>query len=188
MSPNMRRRQARLLHLVDPDHGDAGPVPVAAGDPRSPARAWAKPTFARLGLAHSVPGLGAAAGDLGLDSAAPERNAGVPEDEGRGHDVPSAPLTEAFANGAMPRSRILALFGVTGEAVVWYCGQFYALFFLPRAEGRRLHRATADRWSLLLGTPASSSLRLAVRQDRPQADHPGWLPARGVDLSSRSSR
>ena len=26
-------RQARRLHLVDPDHGDAGPVPVAAGDP-----------------------------------------------------------------------------------------------------------------------------------------------------------
>ena len=26
-------RQARRLHLVDPDHRDAGPVPVAAGDP-----------------------------------------------------------------------------------------------------------------------------------------------------------
>ena len=30
--------QARLLHLVDPDHGDARPVPVAAGDPVHPHR------------------------------------------------------------------------------------------------------------------------------------------------------
>ena len=31
--------QARLLHLVHPDHGDARPVPVAAGDPVHPYRA-----------------------------------------------------------------------------------------------------------------------------------------------------
>jgi hypothetical protein len=29
-------RQARRLHLLDPDHGHAGPVPVAAGDPGHP--------------------------------------------------------------------------------------------------------------------------------------------------------
>ena len=37
------------------------------------------------------------------------------------------------ASGATPRSRSLALFGATaGEAVVWYGGQFYALFFLTQ--------------------------------------------------------
>ena len=43
-----------------------------------------------------------------------------------------APLTESFLskNG---RIVVLALFGATaGQAVVWYCGQFYALFFLTQ--------------------------------------------------------
>src|SRR5688500_15591747 len=47
-----------------------------------------------------------------------------------------APLTESFltANG---RIALLALFGATaGQAVVWYCGQFYALFFLDRKSTR----------------------------------------------------
>ena len=36
--------QARLLHLVHPDHGDARPVPVAARDPVHPHDRSAKPT------------------------------------------------------------------------------------------------------------------------------------------------
>ena len=63
--------QARLLHLVHPDHGDARPVPVAAGDPVHPHRAR-RSRIRRLGLAHSVPGVGAAARHLGLDPAAAE--------------------------------------------------------------------------------------------------------------------
>ena len=63
--------QARLLHLVHPDHGDARPVPVAAGDPVHPYGAR-RTRIRRLGLAHSVPGLGAAARHLGLDPAAAE--------------------------------------------------------------------------------------------------------------------
>jgi MFS family permease len=44
-----------------------------------------------------------------------------------------APLTEAFGNTAGLRLVLLALFGATaGQAVVWYCGQFYALFFLEK--------------------------------------------------------
>ena len=54
---------------------------------------------------------------------------------------------------------------------------------LPDAsEGRRLHRQHADR---LVAAPRHRrlrALRLAVRQDRPQADHPRRLPARGADL------
>src|SRR5579863_8724996 len=41
-----------------------------------------------------------------------------------------APLTEAFGRWGNLRLVLLALFGATaGQAVVWYGGQFYALFF-----------------------------------------------------------
>ena len=43
--------------------------------------------FARLGLAHSVPGLDPPARHLGLDPAAAERVAGLPEDEGGRQDA-----------------------------------------------------------------------------------------------------
>uniref|UniRef100_A0A914V691 Major facilitator superfamily (MFS) profile domain-containing protein n=1 Tax=Plectus sambesii TaxID=2011161 RepID=A0A914V691_9BILA len=43
------------------------------------------------------------------------------------------PLTEAFGEWANAKMAILALFGAAaGEAVVWYSGQFYALFFLTQ--------------------------------------------------------
>jgi len=44
-----------------------------------------------------------------------------------------APLTESFANWSNGRIVLLALLGATaGQAVVWYAGQFYALFFLTQ--------------------------------------------------------
>jgi MFS family permease len=44
-----------------------------------------------------------------------------------------APLTEAFAEWGNLRLVLIALFGaVAGQAVVWYTGQFYALFFLEK--------------------------------------------------------
>jgi MFS family permease len=44
-----------------------------------------------------------------------------------------APLTESFARWENLRIVILALLGATaGQAVVWYGGQFYALFFLTQ--------------------------------------------------------
>src|SRR5688500_14632052 len=44
-----------------------------------------------------------------------------------------APLTEAFGTWANAKVALLALFGATaGEAVIWYGGQFYALFFLTQ--------------------------------------------------------
>jgi MFS family permease len=66
-----------------------------------------------------------------------------------------APLTESFARWGNMRLVILALFGATaGQAVVWYCGQFYALFFLTQvlkvaAQPANLLIAAA----LLIGTP-----------------------------------
>ena len=48
--------------------------------------------------------------------------------EGKGS---KRPLSEAFGQWSNAKIAILALFGATaGEAVVWYGGQFYALFFL----------------------------------------------------------
>src|SRR3989441_1323073 len=42
-----------------------------------------------------------------------------------------APLTESFANWSNAKIVLLALIGATaGQGVVWYTGQFYALFFL----------------------------------------------------------
>jgi MFS family permease len=50
------------------------------------------------------------------------------KEEGKGS---KAPLTEAFGQWKNARIALLALLGLTaGQAVVWYCGQFYALFFL----------------------------------------------------------
>ena len=44
-----------------------------------------------------------------------------------------APITESFGHWKNAKVVILALLGATaGQAVVWYCGQFYALFFLTQ--------------------------------------------------------
>jgi MFS family permease len=60
--------------------------------------------------------------------------------EGKGS---KAPLTEAFAHWSNLRIVLIALFGaVAGQAVVWYAGQFYALFFLERTL--RVDGATAN--------------------------------------------
>jgi MFS family permease len=66
-----------------------------------------------------------------------------------------APLTESFARWGNLKIVILALLGATaGQAVVWYGGQFYALFFLTQvlkvdAQPANLLIAAA----LLIGTP-----------------------------------
>lgn len=45
--------------------------------------------------------------------------------------VSKNPIKESFANKANLRYVLLALFGATaGQGVIWYAGQFYALFFL----------------------------------------------------------
>jgi len=66
-----------------------------------------------------------------------------------------APLTEAFATGPNLKLVILALFGATaGQAVVWYGGQFYALFFLEKVlqlDSKAANLIIAA--GLLIGTP-----------------------------------
>jgi len=66
-----------------------------------------------------------------------------------------APLTEAFARWVNLRVVIIALLGaVAGQAVVWYAGQFYALFFLEKTL--KVDGATANiliAIALALATP-----------------------------------
>ncbi|TAL21696.1 MAG: MFS transporter [Aquabacterium sp.] len=66
-----------------------------------------------------------------------------------------APLTESFGQWKNLKIVILALVGLTaGQAVVWYTGQFYALFFLTQAL--KVDPVTANYFiaaALLIGTP-----------------------------------
>ncbi|MCK8784575.1 MHS family MFS transporter [Roseomonas sp. NAR14] len=65
-----------------------------------------------------------------------------------------APLSEAFGQWRNAKWALLALLGmVMGQAVVWYTGQFYALFFLGsilKVDGATTNLLIA--WSLLLGS------------------------------------
>jgi len=73
------------------------------------------------------------------------------KDEGR---QSKAPITEAFGQWKNGKFALLALFGlVAGQAVVWYTGQFYALFFLQNILRVDMFSANVlIAWSLILGT------------------------------------
>jgi len=66
-----------------------------------------------------------------------------------------APLTESFGQWRNLKVVILALFGLTaGQAVVWYTGQFYALYFLTstlKLDGTTGYLLIAA--ALAIGTP-----------------------------------
>jgi MFS family permease len=65
-----------------------------------------------------------------------------------------APLTEAFGQWKNAKFALIALLGlVAGQAVVWYTGQFYALFFLQNILRVDMFSANVlIAWSLILGT------------------------------------
>ena len=69
--------------------------------------------------------------------------------------ISKAPLSESFGQWKNLKVVILALFGLTaGQAVVWYTGQFYVLFFLTQVL--KVEPTTANLLvaaSLLIGTP-----------------------------------
>jgi len=66
-----------------------------------------------------------------------------------------SPLKESFANWGNMKYVLLALFGATaGQGVVWYTGQFYALFFIQnilKIDFQNAYIMIAS--SLVLGTP-----------------------------------
>jgi MFS family permease len=72
--------------------------------------------------------------------------------EGKGS---KAPLTDSFLRYPNNKYVLLALLGATaGQGVVWYTGQFYALFFLTitlKVDGLTAYKMIAI--ALLLGTP-----------------------------------
>ncbi|MFL5027118.1 MAG: MFS transporter [Microvirga sp.] len=74
------------------------------------------------------------------------------KEEGTGS---KAPLTEAFGKWRNAKVALIALLGGTaGQAVVWYCGQFYALFFLTqtlKVDGTTANILIAA--ALAIGTP-----------------------------------
>lgn len=65
------------------------------------------------------------------------------------------PLKESFAQPENRRLVLIALLGATmGQGVVWYTGQFYALYFLQTVmniQGAAANKIVA--WGLLFGTP-----------------------------------
>src|SRR5579862_5266662 len=69
--------------------------------------------------------------------------------------VSAHPLTESFVNPVNRKLVLIALFGATaGQGVVWYTGQFYALYYLQTV----LHVSMTSSYfiiaiALLLGTP-----------------------------------
>ncbi len=73
------------------------------------------------------------------------------KDEGTGS---KAPLTESFGTWSNGKIALIALLGLTaGQGVVWYTGQFYALFFLGsilKVDGYTANLLIA--WSLVFGT------------------------------------
>ena len=73
------------------------------------------------------------------------------KDEGKGSKTP---LKEAFGTWSNAKIALIALFGLTaGQGVVWYTGQFYALFFLQKIL--KVEEFTANvliAWALIIGT------------------------------------
>jgi MFS family permease len=73
------------------------------------------------------------------------------KEEGTGS---KAPLKEAFGTWSNAKIALIALFGLTaGQGVVWYTGQFYALFFLQKIL--KVEEFTANvliAWALIIGT------------------------------------
>ena len=70
-------------------------------------------------------------------------------------ELSNAPITESFARWKNLRIVLLALFGLAaGQGVVWYTGQFYALFFITQTLGVEAnHAQIMMAVALLLATP-----------------------------------
>ena len=85
----------------------------------------------RLGLAHAVPGVADPARRSRSTSGSSSNESPVfqrMKAEGKGS---KSPLTDSFLQYPNNKYVLLALLGATaGQGVVWYTGQFYALFFL----------------------------------------------------------
>ena len=103
------------------------------------------------------------------------------KEEGKGS---KAPLTDSFLRYPNNKYVLLALLGATaGQGVVWYTGQFYALFFLLiTLKLDFLSAYIADRTLALDRHAVLHRVRLAVGPDRAVEDHPGGVRDRRAHL------
>ena len=188
-------RQARLLHELDPDHRDTRSPALAhhhhvhadlcerqlcRGDDGCRSEDYA---LRGLGMAHSVPGLDRAARDLGVDPPADARESRLPKDEGGRLALESAadgsfrPMEERqdrAARPVRPRRR-------PGRRLV-HGPVLRAVLPAEHLEGRFLYRQRADCVVACSRYRRLHRVRRALRQDRPQADHPRRLLDRGAHL------
>ena len=139
--------------------------------------------FSDVGVADPVPALARPAGDLGLHPAEAERVADLPEDEVGGEGEQEADPgqlrelveREDRAGRAVRRGRRPGRRLVHGPVLRAVLPDHDAEARLEDGVHHRGDRARDRHGAVRL-------LRLAVRQDRPQEDHDGRLPARRADL------
>ena len=174
VAEHSRAERARLRHELDPDHGDARLLPGAARHRRSAASTWtprcspngagAFRSWSRWSCWSSRSTSGSGCNESPIFEKMKE--------EGKGS---KAPLTDSFLRYPNNKYVLLALLGATaGQGVVWYTGQFYALFFLhDHAEDRLPHDLHPDRHLAADRHAVLHRVRLALGPDRPAEDHPG---------------
>ena len=107
-----------------------------------------------------------------------------------------APIAESFGSWSKWQTILTVLWGAAaGQAVVWYCGQFYTLFWLQNSNQEVAADGTITNLgnvpaadanviiavALLLATPVLHRLRGALRPHRSQARHDGGQPHRRSD-------
>ena len=100
----------------------------------------------------------------------------------------TSPWRESFGDSRNAKLILLALFGATaGQAVIWYQGQFQALFFLGTNLGVQVHRRVPHRGHG--DRPRDAVLprvRAPVGFDRTEEGDPRRLPV-GCSRMSRST-
>ena len=135
--------------------------------------------FRNLGLALPVPAVLRPAGRLGLDAPAAQRNPGLPPDEGAGARLARSGLRSLRQMGQRQdrADRAARRHRRPGRGLV-HGPVLRAVLPDPHPEGGRRHGQLADRRVAHSRRALLPVLRLAVGQDRPQADHPRRLPAR----------
>ncbi len=108
----------------------------------------------RLGLAHSVPRARSSCWLISLYIRLQMNESPAFKKMKEEGSASKAPLREAFGNWKNGKIALIALLGlVAGQAVVWYSGQFYALFFLQNVIKVDSFSANVFvAWSLILGT------------------------------------
>ena len=93
----------------------------------------------------------------------------------------TAPLKDSLGSKRNWKLMMLALFGATaGQGVVWYTGQFYALYFLQNTlKVDFLTSNIVVSIALRARRAVFHRVRRAVRSGRAKADHAGGQSARG---------